>query len=78
MWLQTMRSLECVPSTVLYRSTRSLASGQPMDTPGTGVSYVNRRCDDLPWVVTAVNEVPPSIAEGSYRCSRLGTRMPIY
>ncbi|MGC6445471.1 MAG: hypothetical protein ACON5D_15475 [Rubripirellula sp.] len=74
MWLQTMRSLECVPSTVLYRSTRSLASGQPMDTQrALALSYVNRMIAMIsPWVVTAVNEVPPSIAEGSYRCSRLG------
>jgi len=43
MWLQTMRSLESTPAAILFRSTRPLSSGSPMDDERSmALSYVNR------------------------------------
>lgn len=73
MWLQAMRSLEATPSAVLFRSARSLSSGQPLDAQrAMAVSYTNRMIAMVsPWVATAAKKSPPIVQNGSYRCCRL-------
>ena len=73
MWLQAMRSLETTPSALVYRSGRSLASGQPVDSQrAMAISYVNRMIAMIaPWVATASTASPPLVQNGSYRCARL-------
>jgi hypothetical protein len=75
MWLQAMRSLESIPSAIVFRSTRSLASGQPLDAQrAMAISYVNRMIAMIaPWVASASNATPPVVQHGSYRCCRLST-----
>ncbi len=73
MWLQVMRSLESAPSAIIFRSTRSLASGQPMDVQRSmSLSYINRMIAMIaPWISTATTASPPTLQNGSYLCSRL-------
>ncbi len=73
MWLQTMRSLEVVPAAILFRSTRQLSSGRPIDSQrAMALSYINRMIAMIaPWVSTAKPASPPTISDGNYRCSRL-------
>ena len=73
MWVQAMRSLETLPRAIVYRSTRSLASGQPMDTQrAMAISYVNRMIAMIsPWIASATKATPPVLSDGVYRCCRL-------
>ena len=73
MWLQAMRSLEATPQAVLFRSTRPLSSGQPIDSQrAMALSYVNRMIAMIaPWVASATAAMPPRVAGASYRCTRL-------
>ncbi len=75
MWLQAMRSLEVTPSAILYRSTRSLTSGDSLDEQrAMALSYVNRMVAMIsPWVVSATPMTPPRLAGANYRCTRLVT-----
>ncbi len=74
MWLQAIRSLESTPKAILFRSTRSLASGSELDSQrAMSLSYVNRMIAMLaPWVVEATPSPPPPVS-GPYRCGRLAT-----
>lgn len=73
MWLQTMRSLETTPSAILFRSTRSLASGSPLDSQrAMSLSYVNRMVATIsPWIATARPMSPPEITGAPYQSARL-------
>ncbi len=73
MWLQTMRSLESTPAAILYRSTRSLASGSPFDNQRSmALSYVNRMVAMIaPWVASATPLPAPDVVGAPYRCTRL-------
>ncbi len=73
MWLQAMRSLESTPSAVLFRSTRPLSSGQPIDSQrAMSLSYVNRMIAMIaPWVASSTRAAPPSVVGAPYRCTRL-------
>jgi hypothetical protein len=73
MWLQAMRSLESAPAAMLFRSTRSLASGQPVDSQrAMALSYVNRTIAMIaPWVAASTPSAPPSLVGAPYRCTRL-------
>jgi hypothetical protein len=73
MWVQTMRSLETVPAAILLRSTRSLTSGEPLDSRRSmALSYVNRMVAMLePWIASASPGTPPAVDGGLYRCGRL-------
>lgn len=73
MWVQAMRSLESLPRAIVYRSSRTLASGQPMDTQrAMAISYVNRMIAMIsPWIATAAKASPPVLSNGAYRCCRL-------
>ena len=73
MWLQTMRSLETTPSAILFRSTRSLASGSPLDSQRSmALSYVNRMIAAIsPWLATATPTQPPIVAGAPYHAARL-------
>ena len=75
MWLQTMRSLYQMPSAILYRSTRSLASGSEMDQiRSLSLSYVNRMIAMLePWLIAATQSPAPSIQGAPYQCTCLTT-----
>ncbi|WP_146462429.1 hypothetical protein [Rubripirellula tenax] len=75
MWLQTMRSLESTPSAILFRSTRTLASGSQFDqSRAMSLSYVNRTVAMIsPWVTSATPAPPPPIVGAPYRCTRLAT-----
>jgi len=75
MWLQAMRSLEVTPSAILFRSTRSLTSGDSLDEQrAMALSYVNRMIAMIsPWVVSATPMTPPRLAGANYRCTRLVT-----
>ena len=75
MWLQAMRSLEVTPSAILYRSTRSLTSGESFDEHrAMALSYVNRMIAMIsPWVVSATPMTPPRLEGANYRCTRLVT-----
>lgn len=75
MWMQVMRSLRSQPSAILYRSTRSLASGTPLDqTRAMSMSYVNRMIAMLePWLVTGRTVGEMDTAGGSYRCDRMAS-----
>tara|TARA_R110002049_G_scaffold72490_4_gene187306 strand:+ start:765 stop:3677 length:2913 start_codon:yes stop_codon:yes gene_type:complete len=67
MWLQAIRSLRSSPKAVLFRSSRSLASGLPLDSQrAMALSYVNRMIAMIaPWVAEG-NPVPaPSILVAS-------------
>lgn len=73
MWVQSMRSLESVPAAMLFRSTRPLSSGQPMDSQrAMALSYVNRMIAMIaPWVASSTPAAPPAVVGAPYRCSRL-------
>lgn len=75
MWLQAMRSLEVTPSAILFRSTRSLASGNPMDDQRSmSLSYINRMIAMIsPWVASAAPMSAPAVVGAPYRCTRLVT-----
>jgi hypothetical protein len=73
MWAQTMRSLESTPAAILFRSSRSLATGSELATQrSTALSYINRIVAMIsPWVATASPAPPPPLVGAPYRCSRL-------
>jgi hypothetical protein len=73
MWLQTMRSLETTPSAILFRSTRSLASGSPLDSQRSmALSYVNRMIATIsPWIAPATPASPPVVTGAPYQAARL-------
>jgi len=79
MWLQAIRCLETAPKAILFRSTRTLASGSPLDSQrAMALSYVNRMIAMIaPWVAGASAMPPPSIVPASegriarYRCGKL-------
>lgn len=75
MWLQAMRSLETTPSAILFRSSRSLASGNDLaSNRSMALSYVNRMIAMIsPWVATSTPAPPPPIVGAPYRCTRLQT-----
>ena len=75
MWLQAMRSLEVTPTAMLFRSTRSLTSGSPLDEQrAMALSYINRMIAMIsPWVISATPMSPPVLAGANYRCARLVT-----
>ncbi len=75
MWLQTMRSLESTPAAILFRSSRSLASGSELASQRSmALSYVNRMVATIaPWVIRATPGPAPSIIGAPYRCTRLTT-----
>lgn len=74
MWRQAIRGLESTPKAILFRSTRSLASGSELDSQrAMALSYVNRMIAMIaPWVAEASPSPPPPIV-GPYRCGRLTT-----
>ncbi|QDT12425.1 hypothetical protein [Planctomycetes bacterium K23_9] len=73
MWLQVMRSLETTPEAILYRSSRSLASGSEFDSQrAMALSYVNRMVAMLaPWVSGARPAPPMRVVGAPFRCGRL-------
>ncbi len=73
MWLQTMRAIEVAPSAVLYRSTRSLASGTELDNERSmSLSFVNRVTSMIePWIVGAIANSTLPTTGAPYRCGRL-------
>ena len=73
MWLQAMRSLESAPAAMLFRSTRALSSGQPIDNQRSlSLSYVNRMTAMIaPWVTSAMPAAAPQVVGAPYRCTRL-------
>jgi hypothetical protein len=73
MWLQAMRSLESAPAAMLFRSTRPLSSGQPLDNQRSmALSYVNRMIAMIaPWVASSTPAAPPQVVGAPYRCTRL-------
>ncbi|MFG0263092.1 MAG: hypothetical protein ACF788_11935, partial [Novipirellula sp. JB048] len=73
MWLQAMRSLEIAPSAIVFRSTRSLASGTEFDTQRSmALSFVNRSIAMLePWLAGATPISPIPLSGAPYRCTRL-------
>ncbi len=73
MWLQTMRSLEMAPNAIVFRSTRSLASGSELDTQRSmALSFVNRTIAMLePWIAGATPITPLPISGAPYRCTHL-------
>ncbi|MCG8649901.1 MAG: hypothetical protein MI861_08710, partial [Pirellulales bacterium] len=75
MWLQTMRSLESTPAAILYRSSRSLASGSEFSSQRSmALSYVNRMVAMIaPWVADATPAPPPQVTGAPYRCTRLNS-----
>ena len=75
MWLQAMRSLEVTPSAILFRSTRSLASGKPLDDQrAMALSYINRMIAMIaPWVVSATPMSAPGVIGAPYHSTRLAT-----
>lgn len=82
MWVQAMRSLEVTPRAILFRSTRAVSSGLPMDDQRSmALSYVNRMIAMIaPWVATGTLSPAPSVVGAPYRCTRLtigGTEMLI-
>lgn len=72
MWLQAMRSLRQSPSAIVYRSTRSLASGSEMDqSRAMSLSYVNRMIAMIePWLVQSTAAQPLPIKDAAYDCLR--------
>ncbi len=75
MWLQTMRSLESTPSAILFRSSRSLASGSELASQRSmALSYINRMVATIaPWIASATPSPPPPLVGAPYRCTRLST-----
>lgn len=75
MWLQTMRSLQQSPAAILYRSTRSLASGSEMDqSRAMSMSFTNRMVAMIePWVVASTPSAPPTIQGAAYHCMQQTT-----
>ncbi len=75
MWLQTMRSLETTPSAILFRSSRSLASGSELASQRSmALSYVNRTVAMIaPWVSGATPSSAPPLVGAPYRCTRLSS-----
>jgi hypothetical protein len=73
MYLQAMRSLETTPEAILYRSSRSLASGSEFDSQrAMSLSFVNRMISMLaPWVAGARPAAPMPVVGASYRCGHL-------
>ncbi len=73
MWMQTIRSLETRPRAILFRSTRSLASGTPLDSQRSiALSYVNRMVAMIaPWIASATPQSPPLLAGAPYHGGRL-------
>ena len=68
MWLQTMRSLRSSPKAILFRSSRSLASGSPLDNQrAIALSYVNRMIAMIaPWVADSIPaDAPPVVLSGA-------------
>ena len=76
MYLQAMRSLESTPNAILFRSSRSLASGSEMDNQRSmALSYVNRVISMIaPWVAASTPAPTLATVGAPYRCSRLVTR----
>ncbi|MDA8743160.1 hypothetical protein N9N28_00880, partial [Rubripirellula amarantea] len=76
MWMQTMRALQNTPTAIIYRSSRSLASGSSIDqTRATSLSYVNRMVAMLgPWITTATPTTAPLVTGAAFQCGRLTTR----
>lgn len=72
MWVEVMRALESKPAAILYRSTRSLASGTPLDSQRSmALSFVNRMIASIsPWLSGTTSSQPPAITGGPYRASR--------
>ena len=73
MWIQAMRGLESSPTAIIYRSSRSLASGSEMDSQrAMALSYVNRMIAMIePWI-SGSRTVTPFVIEGTpYHCTRL-------
>ncbi|MEM8670777.1 MAG: hypothetical protein AAGG48_24835 [Planctomycetota bacterium] len=80
MWIQAMRSLEVAPRAILFRSTRPISSGLPIDDQRSmSLSYTNRMIAMIaPWVASATPSPPPSIVGAPYLSTRLrvgGTEM---
>ncbi|WP_149752513.1 hypothetical protein [Rubripirellula obstinata] len=75
MWLQTMRSLQQAPAAILYRSTRSLASGSEMDQArAMSMSFTNRMVAMIePWIVASTPSAPPTVQGAAYQCSQQTT-----
>ena len=73
MWAQAMRGLQASPSAILYRSTRSLASGSEMDSSRSmALSYCNRMIAMLePWLAGAQLTLPMPVSPTEYHCTRL-------
>ncbi|WP_442505831.1 hypothetical protein SH528x_004642 [Novipirellula sp. SH528] len=73
MWLQTIRSLAMAPQAIVFRSTRSLASGTELDTQRSmALSYVNRMIAMLePWIAGATPVTPVQVGGAPYFCTRL-------
>jgi hypothetical protein len=72
MWLQAMRSLHQSPSAIVYRSTRSLASGSEMDQlRSLSLSYVNRMIAMIePWLIQSTAAPPLAVKDAAYDCQR--------
>lgn len=79
MWLQAIRSLRSSPKAMIFRSSRSLSSGDPLDSQrAMALSYVNRMIAMIaPWVAGATPRpaptvsVPEDLDGGRYECGRL-------
>ena len=73
MWLQATRALETTPKAIVFRSTRSLASGAPLDSQrAMALSYVNRMIATIsPWVAPATPGNPPVVTGAPYHAARL-------
>ncbi len=73
MWLQAIRALETTPRAILFRSTRSLASGTPMDSQrAMALSYVNRTIAMIaPWIASSTQQPPFAMSGAPYHMGRL-------
>lgn len=76
MWLQTIRALERAPTALLFRSTRSLASGSELaGQRAMALSYVNRTVAMMaPWLAGASRSGPVELSGADYRGARLANR----
>ncbi|TWT91156.1 hypothetical protein Pla52n_66980 [Stieleria varia] len=75
MLLQTVRSIENAPAAILFRSSRSLASGTEMAAHRSmALGYTNRLVAMLgPWIAGSQQAAPLPLSGARYRCGHLTT-----
>ena len=75
MWVQTIRSLERVPTAILFRSSRSLVTGSELDSQRSmSLSYTNRMVAMIaPWIAGAQKSSQINVRGAPYRCGRVSS-----